>query len=480
MKYPTVSRTRTYRPRMAAILEVPVYGSIDERKELASQRETVKIPIRVQRATLTSNDHNQPDELELVIDWADAGVDPRLMSSAVVYFWMGDAGVSGEFIPSDANLRFVGVTTDAERELSIDGKSVTMKFDDYTAFFLRSKPFPATGIPAYAMSLQEAWELICENTGYYDIDFNAIYTSVAALSSRIFARGNKAKLDDSIGAHVGPRFAKLAKVQVKPGASAWDVWQQTVGSLGLFSFIRRQDCIVCDAAAYYTADTIPRFIWGRNILSMRERRDTREAGKRVLVSGFDAATHSILEAYYPGRDEGIIVKKPGKKKKGDDGLVPIQNYEPMPYIFEVADQAALERVAKRAWEEKQRQELTGTLTTAEMFVDTVSGSSADLLELASGDVIRVEFEEDVRGALSQLSHAMREKYLVDVAGYQPEVARLITKSYASFGALKPEFCVRSVRTTLEFDDSGGNYEVEINYVNRIQESGGTYDAEASA
>lgn len=466
--------THHYRPRMLAVLEVPVYGPIDERKELAASRETVKIPVRCQRATLTSNDHNQPDELELTVDWADAGVDPRLLSSAVVYFWMGDAGQSGHLAPSPETLRFVGVTTDIERSLSDSGKEITMKFDDFTAFFLRSKPFPASGLPNFSMTLKEAWELICENTGYYDIESDEIYTSVAGLSSRIVSRGDKTDLNAPIGAHVGPRFAKLGKVQPKPGSSAWDVWMQIVGSLGLFSFIRKQDCVVCDAAAYYTDDTIPRFIWGRNILSMRERRDTREGGKRLMVSGFDAATHSILEAYYPPRDAGIRVKKPGKPKKGDDGLVPIQNYEPMPYIFEVADQAALDSVAKRAWEEKQRQELTGTITTAEMFVDTMSNSEADLLELVSGDVIRVEFEEDVRGALSQLDPAQRETYLIEVAGYQPRVARLLTRSYDSFGALKPEFCVRSVKTTLEVDDKGGSYEVEINYVNRIQESGGTY------
>ena len=58
---------------MAAGLMLPKPGS---------DTETLLLQVNVQSARLKRNDHNHADELQLTLDWHDAGMDPRLLSSA--------------------------------------------------------------------------------------------------------------------------------------------------------------------------------------------------------------------------------------------------------------------------------------------------------------------------------------------------------------------------------------------------------------
>jgi len=453
-----------YRPRMAAVLRVPQMGAPADRASQASDSSLVSFPIRVRRAWLESNDHQHADLLRLTAEWRDAGADPRLLSSATVQFYLGSADDHGQWTPGTDTLRFIGTLVRARRiARESEGFVVELEFQDYTSFFLRAK-LPPEGIPDYSQSLADAWSRICDATGYLDPGGSSkIVSTVTALRDRLVPIGQLAQGSlPSLSAAAAPRFARLgARVPVKANSDAWAVWQQCVGMCGLISFIKKDQCIVTLAQDYYSDQNPPRLVWGRNILEMSEGRNADLAGKGVGVTSFDPLTNRTLESFYPP-----LGTAPSKRAASSGGAI-ADHYELFPYTG-ITDQATLDALTRRIWEERSRQELEGQLSTAEMFADTMSGDQFDLLTLGPGDAVRVEFEQKDREALRYIPTVeARIAYLKD-RGYSDGVAQLIAEDADAFTGTAPEFCVKRVTVDLQTDGDGGSFDLQVNYCNRIQ------------
>lgn len=453
----------TYRPRFAAVLRVPVMGSPQGRATQMTDDSLISFPIRIRRAFWESNDHQHADTLRLTAEWRDAGADPRLLSSATVQFYLGNAGDDGTWSPGASTLRFIGALV-RPRRIAREGEGfvVELEFQDYTSFFLRAK-LPPSGIPDYSQSLEDAWSRICDNTGYLDPNGGStIISTVSALRNRLTPVGQLAQSGlPTLGSAAAPRFARLAaRVPVKPGADAWAAWQQCVGMCGLISFIRKDQCIVTLAQDYYSDQNPPRLVWGQNILEMSEARNADLAGKGVGITSFDPLTGRALESFYPP-----LGSSPSKRALSSGGAV-TDHYEMLPYTG-IIDQAALDGLARRVWEERSRQELEGQVSTVEMSVDTLSGDTFDLLSLGPGDAIRIEFEQKDKEALRAiLTMDGRIAYLTS-RGYSDGVAQLIAEDADAFTSASPEFCVKRVTVDFETAGDGGSFNVQISYCNRL-------------
>jgi hypothetical protein len=449
---------------MAAVLRVAQMGSPQQRATQATDAELISFPIRVRRAFWESNDHQHADVLRLTAEWRDAGADPRLLSSATVQFYLGSADDKGHWSPGPSTLRFLGTLVRARRiARDSEGFTVELEFQDYTCFFLRAK-LPPEAVPDYSQSLADAWARICDNTGYLDPNGSSkIVSTVSALRDRLTPVGQLAQgALPSLGQAAAPRFARLgARVPVKPGADAWAVWQQCVGMCGLISFIRKDQCIVTLAQDYYSDQNPPRLVWGRNILELSEARNADLAGKGVGVTSFDPLTNRTLESFYPP------LASAAQKRAVSSGGAQSQAYEMFPYAG-ITDQATLDALARRIWEERARQELEGQLTTAEMFSDTISGDSFDLLSLGPGDALRVEFEQKDKEALRSIPTVDGRIAYLTARGYSDGVAELIAKDADAFAGAAPEFCVKRVTADFETDGEGGSFQLQVQYCNRIQ------------
>jgi hypothetical protein len=449
---------------MAAVLRVAQMGSPADRANQATDDELVSFPVRVRRAFWESNDHQHADVLRLTAEWRDAGADPRLLSSATVQFYLGSADDRGQWTPAADTLRFIGTLVRPRRVArESEGFVAELDFQDYTSLFLRAK-LPPEGIPDYSQSLSDAWARICDNTGYLDPGGSSkIISTVSALRDRLTPVGQLAQTGlPTLGSAAAPRFARLgARVPTKPNADAWAVWQQCVGICGLISFIKKDQCIVSLAQDYYSDSNPPRLVWGQNILEMSEARSSDLAGKGVGVTSFDPLTNRTLESFYPP-----LGTAPSKRALSSGGAVS-DHYEMFPYTG-ITDQATLDGLARRIWEERSRQELEGQLSTVEMIADTVSGDSFDLLTLGPGDAIRVEFEQKDKEALRSIPTVEARIAYLTARGYSDGVAELIAKDADAFTAAPPEFCVKRVTVDFQTDAEGGSFEVQINYANRVQ------------
>lgn len=451
-----------YRPRMLARLSVPVWGAPQDRVAQAANDAVTDFEVQVSRAELLRNDHNQADELLIRVDWRDAGVDPRLLSNAILDFSMGTADDKGEWDPAK-NRVFLGIVTDVERSCDDSSRSVELQALDFTTLFLESKPYPPEGIPDYSQTLVEAWHRIVDHAGGKDVEGNW-FRSAEFLRDKLQPRGVE-NWPPSLSTVAPGRLKKLsAPVVVKPDSDAWGVWQQTCGLLGLISWVDADKVIVAPSTNYYTRTNPVRFIWGKNILSMRERRNCAVAGRKLSLVSYDPLRGVLLQSWFPPRGLGTKkLKANGTAGKADD-------YE----VFEfhgVSDQAALDAVCQRAYQERSRQELEGTITTSEFFVEGLTGGSANLLQLGAGQDIAIELEQETLDGLAEMpAYGKRVAYL-KARGYRDSVAQILAKNQEALSRLQPVFHTRQVRTSLEVTEDGGSFEVEITYVNRIEVSG---------
>lgn len=468
-----------YRPRHTADITVPVFEANSTLAALAHGQDTVKIPLLVRSARLVRNNHMHADELQLVCDWRDCGVDPRFLKSATVDYWIDNVGPDGVLLKTLNNVEFTGVCTNVSRAARLDGGfEVTLNFHDYTSFFLAQKPYPSTGVPQFDSTLVDAWALICDNTGWYDISTGKIVSSVAKLRDRLVFRGG-VDPSQAIGKKaVLPVVQRLTTIDVKDSKSAWDVWQYTVNILGLISFIDGDQCIVTTALEHFSAGDDPQIIdnphliWGENIADMEEHVSSMHNGKGICLTSFDPIRGTTLESFYPPPgDPRIHIRRTAAKKKGPavSPAPQTDQYEFFPYNC-AQTQDVLDAAAQRVYEEFARQDMQGKIATHEMSVDSPDGKNVNLLKIKHGDPIRVEIERGVREKLtSDTSDASKLNYLVNERGYAPPVAALLIANAAAFDTLKSDFVVQTA--TINLSDTA--FSVELAYISYISIKGHT-------
>lgn len=469
-----------YRPRMMLKLHVPTFGSIQQKDIQSRSNKPITILVRCKKATFERNDHLTADSLSVDVEWTDSGVDPRFLKNATCSFFMADTTESEEIV-TDENLRFTGILTRARRSANGNsGFDVSLEFHDYTALFLECKPFPTAGVANFTDTLKQAWNKLCDKTGYYDPALDDVRSSVGMFKDRIEFYGVDGNI--SLESVVPGRFPKVgAKLQPKEGASSWDVWQYTVGILGLTSFIDRDRCIVTTSTELFDKKRTPVAVWGRNIYEADEMVHAHVANKGIRLVSFEQETGKVLESFYPPPgDQRIKVKRAhARSKHYTPDEIQSAQYETMEY-FIVQDQATLDKVAEYAYNEWSRQEIEGSFKTAEMWMPTHADDPGavhkdttgwrNMLALRAGTGVRVLIDPlDKQFLKNQIqSEEDRIIYLQD-RGYSGDIAYLIVKNLDGYESLNSVFHV--YKSIVTFDEHGFN--VQVHYRNQIDISGYT-------
>lgn len=487
-------------PRICVQFNVPNVGTPEQRTAQEELDTITQLTVRAYRLEIEYNNHSEADQCTVECSIDDAGIDPRFLRNLEAYVYMDDVPDGGDLVPDigngdlrSGNLRFLGIAVEVERILSEDNKSIRVRLQDYTCLFLQHKSgFSPRFVPSYSDTLTEAWNKICDGTGYLTFDTlpPSIVSTVANLKNRIVFEPPSLALT-SLASSVSPRVAiSGAKVEIPhaEGVDAWAVWQHVVGSLGLMTFIRGSQCVVTTATDFYSGDDPPRMIWGLNISEIHETRDQQSlSAKNIAIFSFNPLTGTHMEAFYPPKSD-ITPKGRGKKKLAAGALGPnvslkAQDYEVFQCPMAISDQGALDAFAERVWLEHSRQELRGTIKTPFMTVWTNSqftgiGSGIpftapnfSLLGLQAGDRIRIEIDQGESTIIQALpSLAARVEALV-VRGYSFTMAQYIASNLSAIQSVSPEYQVHDVKIRYELDDDGATFEIEIGYLNRISVSG---------
>src|SRR5581483_8512605 len=176
-------------PRVRAALRVPVMGSAYDRRQQASDRNTITFGVVPKSVRIQKNDFNTADECTIVFGPDQAGIDPRLLGNAIVEVYIADAGATGTWQPRPADVAFLGIAVSARRTLDEGAPSMTLRALDYTTLFLAQKPLGDLGVPRYLHTLTEAWAKICDNVGLYDFEQRRVVSTVEMLRDSRELRG---------------------------------------------------------------------------------------------------------------------------------------------------------------------------------------------------------------------------------------------------------------------------------------------------
>jgi len=430
-----------------------------------------RIELTPRSVKLVRNDHNHADECRLTVDWIDAGVDPRLLAGCQAKVYIGEADDFGVWSPDDdTNLQFVGILTRARRSSGGDDRTIELEFLDYTALFLRFKPFPQRGVPRFDNNLKQAWSVLL--SGF--TDRSTYQNEIKFLLNAIEFRGLPSP-GPVLGDAVAQRFrTKGAQLQVGTNVDAWAAWQHVVGSVGLMSYFDLDKLVVATSDAHYgggTGSDPPRLVHGINIDELSEERDNSFERKGVGISSYDPETGKTIEAVWP--PETKTTKGKAKAKKG----------QPAPEVRGIdwfsppgggSDPDTLLKIAKRVYDERARQEFTGRGTTHEMLLERAGGGTFPTLDLRSGDSIQIlldEFEANGATVLDAYpDQSQRQKYF-ETLGYDSQIAGLMAQRASDLLTLRGEFHVKTVSVSLESTPEGGSFDVEIEYINKIQSTG---------
>jgi hypothetical protein len=450
-------------------------GNAAQRQKLERSDDVITFWAQPRSVRIDRNDHNQADSCSIELDWTTAGVDARMLDDATVEVHVANADETGQWVPSAATCRFIGIVKEVDSHRSSgDAATVSLELEDYTAPFLAAKPFGSSGIPSLSMTLSQAWLQIVDTTV---IDGE---TKERTPGARMFRENPKLLVfqggaeDVVIGEGVPERFRKIGKVQTKPDTDAWAVWQQCVGMLGLISYIDGERCIVTTATDYYTADDSPVMVWGKNLTSWHENRINQLVRRGVVLTSFDPIGLRSIEACWPPIGNASVTRKRAGTQRIQRPAAALANEERDYFAYPgVSSSGALLLVAKRVFDERSRQELEGSITTPHMVVETASGKQFDLLDLRAGDTVRVEVEPGMKQLLSSMENDLDRLQFLEDRGYAESAAALIVANMKNFEDLDARFLVKRVALQMEVSSDGGSFEIQIDYINRIQIDGST-------
>jgi hypothetical protein len=455
--------------RSHCVLTVPILGQTSAQDTANHGSESVELPVRVKSFTLERNDHFTADTLHISAEYQDANVDPRFLKHATIQFWAGLADEDGNWSPNDSNFRFIGIVKHVSRKTQEGGLTVEIEAHDYTTLFLAQKPYASNGLPHLNSTLSDAWIRICEHVGFWDIDSGKMVSNVEALKTAIEYRGG---VDGSriIGAGVPKRIRDFGRIPHKNGDSAWDVWTRCCFCLGLITFFDKDKVVVTTSTEHFSVEEAPALIYGINILEADEVVDTSVTNKGIGLVSYDVMTGKTIEAYYPQPgDVRINVKRTvARSKSYKPSDVQADQYEVYEF-HDVSDADLLLKIAQRAYEERSRQEIQGIVKTAEPVAYTPSGEAVDLMDLSSGDNIRIQIDPESLELIKNDAPALATQRLIDL-GYEPRVAYLLSKNLDSMGTINSNMHTRQVSTHLDGDAE--TFEVSIRYWNTIKPLGG--------
>ena len=483
----------SYAPRMSARLNLVDLGVSQARQIQANNTDSYQLDLQPLKALWESNSFREADSLELTVSFDEAGVDPRYLRSAEVVFWM-DAG-GDAFERTSDNLRFIGIVRDVSREFSETSKVVVIKAVDYTTLFIEAHNLPMSYMPSFSDTLRQAYKKVCLGTGLASTDpADPTSDKLVILSTvcdpdtnepiiQLVAQG-EVNLDLPMVATVDPRIAASPMIVRQSGMDPWATWTEICGQLGLITYIRGSVCIVTAATEYYTADDPPLFVYGQNVLTLTERRDYGQlTGKNLCVRSYDGMTGTMLESFYPRKNTPLATTVRKKKfilpsaKKKSQGVVG-EHYEMIDLQIPVTNQAMLDEISENLWHERVRAEMSGTLTTREMFIDTTltgqvsPGSEAfELLKLQAGDNITIQIEADALDNIQSLDGEAPKVAALLARGYTEQMAGYIIANLSSLTTQPAQFLVHSVATEFDASGSSDSYNVTIEFLNTLDVTG---------
>lgn len=455
-------------------------------------------------ASWSQNGIRTADTLNLELEFADFPLDPLVIRSCAVEFFLGTVsaedfqrGLSGEMrlqsngfstrynvIPDDytdeqgrtrTNRRFQGWVDSWDAEWPEGGSpKVVIECTDNTRLLIEQQ-HPSR----LALSVDEPLDVAVAN-------YLSNFPQFQGLSVLYMPKGNDAptiKTSLSKQAYppgVGPSAAKNGDSKL----SVWDYLTDVVRSVGLniridgtTILLQRPRSIYNNKFPSRTEDpfqgrTIPRlgdignrlFIYGQNILSMKWHREfTKYAPLNVEVRSYNPRRKKTLIARFPRTDKGNKRLMPGDNAD--------QKYEVIS-IPGIQDEAVLRAIAQQLYEVLGRNEILVNVLTKNLgsygggnldpdFLDAKVGDAVDIVVQRSD--LNVDDQNTVNTVQGQL--ASRPQEFLESLGFPTEFAKAYARAVNNRN-YQSTFRLREIH--IDWDKSSDGIRIDFDAVNYIE------------
>lgn len=388
-------------------------------------------------AEVTRNDARHADTAQVVLDYADMAIDPRMLADVLVTIHMEDAlDPALPTVPTPLNLRFIGLADLHESELSEDASRVTLRCRDYTGIFLDFEwgqtPIPIVG------TLQAAVELV---------------------RARVAPLTPPAVFLDPAAAAI-PLNVQLGKTvwTAKKKASAWDVLSDLCGLFGLLPVWKLDTLYIQPPSSPDVGAAL--MMYGSNVARLSFKRDFREPKtKPVKVTCWDPVKGIALSAQWPPL--GTVVRLKQAANKAKSGTPTVQVSVVTHHVQGQYTTPQLVQIAKRIHDEAAQAQVAGELETYDL-TDLVGGS---LLALGNGDTLVVQLGPSIADSIAGKSAAEAVAYLSDPTRpnpLNPAVAAILVAAWTKVQALATTFYVRAAHHRWDRDDG---YSLRVEFIN---------------
>lgn len=430
--------------RIFAVLE-DFSGRTDSPREL--EVEWVTIP---RRARLERNDIHTADKLALEVDFRSFPFHPSMIRSAGVAYYAWDEMSEIAVLGSRETLRFLG-TLDVP-ELSMDEESfATLECRDHTAILLGQKA-TAQMAPRWRVALGRSLEdILSDLLATLPGEQSSLFTLEPHLGDR--------------GWPVVPAGGRTnARLVVEPKDTLWSIIQRLVNGVGHVCWVELDRLVVSTARNITLRSRPVRFSFGRNLSSLRLRRDPNNATRPVALVQFDPRTGERTQAVYPPDAGRRTTRSRGRARAtvAASGTGSAAREEATPESFTLNDSLSAEDLAlaaENAYRMRARTEMEGSLSTHEMRL-----GDYNLLAAKTNDPIEAVVEEQVRAIVTESGgDAALSVVNLMAQGYPPTVARALVAGWRSLDQVRTPYVVR--KATLEIGDSG--FRADIDFQNAL-------------
>lgn len=457
-------------------------------------------------ASLGRNGIRTADTLNLTLKYRDLPIDPRVVRSCAVEFFLGcvtpqdyERGMRGllrsEGVPDDVavpfnvipdtyldqygrprtNLRFQGWVDDWQADWpNADAPAVDLTCTDNTRILIE-QDHPTRLTMPIDVTIDEAVAQYLANFPQFrglSVEFRP-------------ATADKPVLQDVLARQAYPRG--LGPTTAKGGDSkltVWDYVTDVVGSLGLTCRVQGTTIVIQRARTLYAQKFGGRdddpfrgrrlpggrelyrrlFVYGQNVSSMTARRQFTKA----------APTNIEVRCYNPRRKKTLIARYPSFTGKRQKILLPGETADQKFTVLRVTgiqDEATLRIIAQSAYESVGRRELEFTVETKNLGTFGGGNADPDLLDAQEGDSIDIEIlrsgQDNEQNTVTLIEDEIRRRpqEFLERLGFPPDFAEAYAKATSSI-SFPTTFRVRDL--TLDWDAEREGVSVSLVVMNYIE------------
>jgi hypothetical protein len=447
-------------------------------------------------------------ELKLQIRWSDLPLDPRVIRSVAVEFFLGTVsaleyaqGVQGKTrgdafgqqVPNAkeplnvvadgylddngnhrTNLRFQGWVDEFKSTMGEDQPMIELTCKDNTSLLMNQIASPTHVISA-KVPLDKAIA-----------DYLVNFPQLSGMTVEF--RGGPGETAPTVGTLLaGTAFRPQLGPQPSKGQGddlqVWDYITDVCGAVGLVNYLDGTNIIIArpstvlDGVAQVRPDDpykerklasgsypVRAVIFGKNLLGLEvSRKYGTQESKNIEVRCWSPRRKQLLVARYPTKADRIPSASPGTDKADAKwSIVRVQGVE---------DKNLLQQIAKDYYNGRNRNEIEVNLKTKNLSSFGGGNTDPDLLDLKAADPLEVLVDRDAFGAPAAAekdltAQGANEQFLIDL-GYTKAFATAYANAYRNAG-FQRIFRLREMNVSGDVDE-GVSFELKV--VNFVQVRG---------